>query len=52
MTTLITFIGKLDLWVLTPIALICLFARRKKIIALVKSLFAKKQNETPTDTKS
>ena len=52
MTTLITFIGILDLLVLIPIALIYLFVKRKKIIAWVKSMFAKKQNETPTDTKS
>ena len=46
MITLITFIGKLDLWVLIPIALIYLFVKRKKIIALVKSMF-KKTEETP-----
>lgn len=50
MTTLITLIGKLDLWVLVPIALIYLFVKRKKIIAWVKSIF-KKAEETP-DKKS
>lgn len=46
MTTLITFIGKLDLLVLIPIALIYLFIKSKKIIAWVKSMF-KKTEETP-----
>lgn len=52
MTTLISFFGWFDVGILSLGVLILFLIYRKKITAWIKSLFAKKQNETPTDTKS